>query len=120
MDGAARGDLREPLALFVVQVAAQEELEVDRSDLPLSRVAGQVGLDAVDGPALAFGVQPNGEDRSGAEGGEESFGRRRARVLTAAPHGLVDEESMRADARFDLQVAEPGDLHRSCHVFPLC
>jgi hypothetical protein len=27
---------------------------------------------------------------------------------------------VRADPRFDLQIAEPGHLHRSCHVFPLC
>jgi hypothetical protein len=27
---------------------------------------------------------------------------------------------VRADPRFDLQVAEPGHLHPSCHVFPLC
>jgi hypothetical protein len=27
---------------------------------------------------------------------------------------------VRPDARFRLQVAEPGDFHRSCHVLPLC
>jgi hypothetical protein len=27
---------------------------------------------------------------------------------------------VRADPRFDLQVAEPGHVHLSCHVFPLC
>jgi hypothetical protein len=27
---------------------------------------------------------------------------------------------VRADPRLRLQIAEPGHLHRSCHVIPLC
>ena len=120
MDGAARGDLPEPLTLLVAQIAAQEKLEVDRRDLLLPCIARQARLDPVHRPALAFGIQPNREHRSGAEGGEQRLRRRGPGILASAVHGLVDEESVRADARFDLQVAEPGHLHLSCHVFPLC
>ena len=120
MDGAARGDLREPLTLLVAQITAQEKLEVDRRDFPLPGIARQARLDPVDRPALAFGIQPNREHRSGAEGGEQGFRRRGPGILAAAVHGLVHEKAVRADPRLDLQVAEPGHLHLSCHVFPLC
>ena len=66
-------DVREPLALFIVQVAAKEELQLDAVDLPFPRVAHETRLDAIERPALAFGVQPNREDRSGAEGGQHRF-----------------------------------------------
>jgi len=66
-------DVREPLALFIVQVAAKEELQLDAVDLPFARVAHETRLDAVERPALAFGVQPNREDRSSAEGGQHCF-----------------------------------------------
>jgi len=73
VDGAAAGDLREALPLLVAEVAAQEQLQLDAVDLPFSRVAHETRLDAIEGPALAFGVQPNREDRSGAEGGQHRF-----------------------------------------------
>jgi len=120
MDRAAPRDLPETLALLVGEVAAQEELQLNAVDLPLPRIAGQAGLDAVERPSLAFGVQPNREDRSSAEGGQHRFRRRGARVLAPLVDGLVDEDAMRADARFCLQIAEPGDFHRTCHLHPLC
>ena len=70
MHGAAKGDLCKSLPLLVAQVAAQQQLQVDGVDLPLSRVARHAGLDPVERPALAFGIQPNREDGSGAERGE--------------------------------------------------
>ncbi len=73
MNGAPPRDLRQALALFVGEVAAQEKLQLDAVDLPFPRVAHETRLDAVEGPALAFGVQPNREDRSGAEGGQHRF-----------------------------------------------
>ena len=69
MHGAPPRDLREALALFVGEVATQEQLQLDAVDLPLAWVARDARLDAVERPALAFGIQPNREDRSGAEGG---------------------------------------------------
>src|SRR6266852_9578714 len=97
MDGAARGDLPESLTLLVAQIAAQEKLEVDRRDLPLPGIAREARLDPVHGPALAFGIQPNREHRSGAERGEQRLRRRGPGILAAAVHGLVDEEPVRAD-----------------------
>ena len=73
MNGAPPRDLREPLALLVGQVAAEEDLQLDVVDLPFSRVSHETRLDAIERPALAFGVQPNREDRSGAEGGQHRF-----------------------------------------------
>jgi hypothetical protein len=70
--------------------------------------------------ALAFGVQPNREDGSGAKCCEDCLSRRRTRVLPALVHGLVDQQPVRADPRFGLQIAEPVHLDRSCHVIPLC
>jgi len=118
--GAASRDLRETLALLVGEVAANEELQFDAVDLALARVANEASLDAVQRPALAFGVQPNREDRSGAEGGQHRLRRRGARVLAALVDGLVDEQAMWPHARFRLQIAEPGDLDRTCHLHPLC
>ncbi len=118
--GAAQGDLRKSLTLLIVEVTAQQKLEVDAVDLALARIAGHTGLDPVQRPALAFGVQPNREYRSGAQCRQDRLGRRRARVLPALVHGLVDQEPVRADPRLGLQVAEPGHLDRSCHVVPLC
>jgi hypothetical protein len=120
MHRAPARDLRQALTLLVGKIAAEEELQLDAVDLPLSRVTGEAGLDAVERPALAFGVQPNREDRSGAEGSQHRLRRRGAGVLAAFVHGLVDQQAMRADARFRLQIAEPGDVHRSCHLNPLC
>lgn len=73
MNGAPPRDLREALALLVGEVAAKEELQLDAVDLPLPRVPRDARLDAVERPALAFGVQPNREDRSGAEGSQHRF-----------------------------------------------
>jgi len=73
MNGAAARDLREALALFVGEVTAEEQLQLDAVDLPFPRVAHETRLDAIERPALAFGVQPNREDRSGAEGGQHRF-----------------------------------------------
>jgi hypothetical protein len=120
MHRAPTRDLHEALALLVGEVTAEEELQLDAIDLALSRVTGEPALDAVERPPLAFGIQPNREDGSGAEGGQHRLRRRRAGVLAALVHGLVDQQAMRADARFRLQIAEPGDLHRSCHLNPLC
>jgi len=102
------------------RLGVQEQLQVDAVDLALSRIALEARLDPVERPALAFGVQPNREDGSGAECRQHCLNRRRARVLPALVHGLVDQQPVRADARFGLQIAEPGHLDRSCHVFPLC
>jgi hypothetical protein len=115
-----RRDLGQPLSLLVGEIAPEEQLQLDAVDLALPRVAGEARLDAVERPALAFGIQPNREDRSGAEGGQERFRRSGPAVLAAVGHGLVHEQAVRPDARFRLQIAEPGDLHRSCHVLPLC
>jgi hypothetical protein len=117
---AAGGDLRQPLALLEAEIAAQQQLQLDAVDLSLSRIARQTGLDPVERPALAFGVQPNREHRSGAQCCQDRLGRRWARILSALVHGLVDQQPVRADPRFGLQIAEPGHLDRSCHVFPLC
>jgi len=73
MNGAPAPDLREALALLVGEVTAQEQLQLDTVHLPLSRIAHDARLDAIERPALAFGVQPNREDRSGAEGGQHCF-----------------------------------------------
>ena len=73
MNGAPPRDLREPLALFVGEVAAEEELQLDGVDLPFPRIAHETRLDAIERPPLAFGVQPNREDRSGTEGGQHRF-----------------------------------------------
>ena len=73
MNGAPPRDLRKALALFVGEVAAQEEFQLDAVHLPFARVTHETRLDAVERPALAFGVQPNREDRSGAEGGQHRF-----------------------------------------------
>ena len=116
----AGGDLRQALALLLAEVAAQQQLQVDAVDLSLAWVARHARLDPVERPALAFGVQPNREDRSGAERRQHRFRRRRARVLPTLVHGLVDQHAVRADPCFRLQIAEPGHLHRSCHVIPLC
>jgi len=48
------------------------------------------------------------------------FRRRGTGVLAALVHGLVHEQAVRPHARFRLQIAEPGDFHRSCHVLSLC
>jgi hypothetical protein len=120
VDRTPRRDLGQPLTLLVGEVAAEEQLQLDAVDLPLPRIAGEARLDAVERPALAFGIQPNREDRSGAEGGQERFRRGGPGVLAPVGHGLVHEQAVRPDARFRLQVAEPGDFHRSCHVLPLC
>jgi hypothetical protein len=93
---------------------------VDAVDLALAGVARQARLDPVERPAFAFGVQPNREDRSGAERCQQRFGRRGPRVLPALVDGLVHQQPVRADPRFRLQIAEPGHLYRSCHVIPLC
>jgi len=45
------------LPLLVVEVAAQQQLQLDAVDLALARVALEARLDAVERPALAFGVQ---------------------------------------------------------------
>ena len=95
-------------------------MKVNAVDLALARIARHARLDAVERPALAFGIQPNREDGSGAERGEHRLGRRGPRVLPALVHGLVHQQPMRADARFRLQIAEPGHLDGSCHVIPLC
>jgi hypothetical protein len=116
----AGGDLRKALPLFVIQVTAEEKLKVNAVDLALTGIARHARLDPVERPALAFGVQPNREDRSGAERRQHRFRRRGARVLPTLVHGLVDQHAVRADPRFRLQIAEPGHLHRSCHVIPLC
>ena len=120
MHRAAPRDLPKALALLVGEVAAEQEFQLDAVDLPFPRIARESRLDAIERPAFTFGVQPNREDGSSAESGQHRFRRRGARVLAALVDGLVDEEAMRADARFRLQVAEPGDLHRSCHLNPLC
>jgi hypothetical protein len=108
------------LALLVSEVASEEQLQLDAVDLPLARVARQARLDPVERPALAFGVQPNREHRSGAEGGQHRFRRGGTRVLPALVHRLVDQHAVRADSRFRLQISEPGHFDRSCHVIPLC
>src|SRR5437016_14173825 len=102
MDRAARGDLSEPLALVVAQITAQEQLEVDRRDLPLPGIARQACLDPVHRPALAFGIQPNREHRSGAEGGQQRLRRRWPGILASAFERLVDQEPVPADAFLDL------------------
>ncbi len=116
----AGGDLAQALALLVAEVASQQELQLNAGDLALARVTLEPRLDPVQRPALAFGVQPNREYRSGAQCRQDRLGRRRARVLPALVHGLVDQQPVRADARFGLQIAEPAHLDRSCHVVPLC
>src|SRR5262249_50057098 len=73
MNGASSRDLREPLVLFVGQVAAEEELQLDAVDLSFPRIPQKTRLDAIERPPLAFGVQPNREDRSGPEGGQHCF-----------------------------------------------
>jgi hypothetical protein len=120
MHRAAQGDLRQTLPLLVAEVAAEQQLQVDAVDLPLARIARDAGLDPVERPALAFGIQPNREDRSGAERGEHRLGRRRPSVLSALVHRLVHQQPVRTDARFRLQIAQPGHLDGSCHVIPLC
>ena len=120
VDWATPRYLHEALTLLFSKITPEEQLEVDAVDLPLPRVAGHPRLDAVERPALAFGIQPNREDRSGAEGGQERFRRGGPGVLAPVSHGLVHEQAVRPDARLRLQIAEPGDLHRSCHVLPLC
>jgi hypothetical protein len=120
MDGATRSDLRESLTLLVGQVTAEEKLKIDRRDLPLPGITRQPRLDPVNWPALAFGIQPNREHGSGAEGDQQSLRWRRTGIFAAALHGLVNEEPMGADPRFDLQVAQPRHFHVSCHVFSLC
>jgi hypothetical protein len=120
VDWATSRYLHEALPLLVGEIAPEEQLQLDAVDLALPRIAGDARLDAVERPALAFGIQPNREDRSGAEGGQERFRRGGPGVLAAVGHGLVDEQAVRPDACFRLQIAEPGDLHRSCHVLPLC
>ena len=116
----AGGDLRKSLPLFVIQVTAEKKLKVNAVDLPLTGIARHPRLDPVERPALAFGVQPNREHRSGAECRQHRFRRRGARVLPTLVHGLVDQHAVRAEPRFRLQIAEPGHLDRSCHVIPLC
>jgi hypothetical protein len=120
MNGAAGSDLRQPLALLVAEVPAQQQLQVDGVDLALTRIARHARLDPVERPALAFGVQPNREHGSGAQRRQDRLGRRRTRILPALVHGLVDQQPVRTDPRFGLQIAEPGHLDRSCHVVPLC
>ena len=87
---------------------------------PNERIYAGGRLDPVYRPALAFGIQPNREHRSGAEGGQQRLRRRWPGILASAFERLVDQEPVRADACLDLQVAEPGHLYLSCHVFPLC
>jgi hypothetical protein len=120
VDRAPRRDLGQSLPLLVGEVAPEEQLELDAVDLALPRIAGDTRFDAVERPALAFGIQPNREDRSGAEGGQQRFRRGGPAVLAAVGDRLVHEQAVRPDARFRLQIAEPGDFHRSCHVLPLC
>src|SRR5438552_19100073 len=96
------------------------KLKVDAVDLPSPSIARQARLDAVYRPALAFGIQSNRDHRSGAEGGQQRLRRRWPVILASAFERLVDQEPVRADACLDLQVAEPGHLYLSCHVFPLC
>jgi hypothetical protein len=117
---APRRDLGQTLPLLDGEIAPEEQLELDAVDLALSRIAGDPRLDAVERPALAVGIQPNREDRSGAEGGQQRFRRSGPAVLAAVGHRLVDEQAVRPDARFRLQIPEPGHFHRSCHVLPLC
>ena len=114
------GDLRKSLPLFVIEVTAEEKLKVNAVDLALARIARQARLDPIERPALAFGVQPNREHRSGAERRQQRLWRRGTRVLPTIGHGLVDQHAVRADPRLRLQIAEPGHLDRSCHVIPLC
>lgn len=73
MHWAAPRDLPKALALLVGEVAAEQELQLDAVDLPFPRVAHETRLDAIERPALAFGVQPNRENRSGAEGSQHRF-----------------------------------------------
>jgi hypothetical protein len=120
MNRTAGGDLGKSLPLFVIQVTAEEKLKVNAVDLALGRVARHARLDPIERPALAFGVQPNREHRSGAERCQDRFRRRGTRVLPALVHGLVDQHAVRTDPRLRLQIAEPGHLDRSCHVIPLC
>src|SRR5262245_52650421 len=81
MDGAAPGDLHQPLPLLLVEIASEEHLQLDAVDLPLTGIANQTRLDAVELPSLAFGIQPNSEDSSGAERRQDRLRRRGARVL---------------------------------------
>ena len=120
MDWTPSRDFGQSLALLLGEIAPEEQLQLDAVDLALPRIAGHPRLDPVERPALAFGIQPNREDRSGAEGGQHRLRRRGAGVLAALVHGLVHEHAMRPDARLRLQIAEPGDFHRTCHVLPLC
>ena len=120
MNRTAGGDLGKSLPLFVIQVTAEEKLKVDAVDLALARVACHARFDPIERPALAFGVQPNRENCSGAERRQQRLWRRGTRVLPTVGHGLVDQHAVRADPRLRLQIAEPGHLDRSCHVIPLC
>jgi len=120
VDGAPARYLNEALTLLFVEITPEEQLQLDAVDLALPGITREARLDAVERPALAFGIQPNREDRSGAEGGQHRFRRRGTGVLAALVHGLVHEQAVRPHARFRLQIAEPGDFHRSCHVLSLC
>ena len=58
MEGAARADLGQSLTLLVAEVAAEQQLQLDGGDFPLSRIAGEARLDPVERPTLAFGPSP--------------------------------------------------------------
>jgi hypothetical protein len=117
---AALGDLQQPLFLLLVEVAPEHQLEADGRDLPLGRLPVEPSFDAVERPLLALGIQPNREDRSGAEGRQHQIDGGRARVVAALVPWLVGHQPVRADPYLRLQALEPGDRHLSCHASLLC
>jgi len=120
MHRAALGDLKEPLLLLLVEVAPEHQLEGDRRDLPLGRLPVEPSFDAVEGPLLALGIQPNREDRSGPEGRQHQIDGCRTRVVAPLVHRLIGHQPVRADPYLRLQALEPGDRHLSCHASLLC
>jgi len=63
MDRAARGDLAEPIYFDLIQVAAEDQLQIDRRGFPLGRFPCETHREAIERPLPALGIQPNREDR---------------------------------------------------------
>jgi len=66
VDWAAGGDFAEAFGLGWIEVAAEDQFEIDRCGFALGWLPLQTDGDLVQRPLSPFGIQPNCQDRSGA------------------------------------------------------
>ena len=66
VDWTAGGDFAKPIRLRLIQVTADDQLEVDGCGFALGWMGLETDRDSVERPLSAFGVQPNRENRSRA------------------------------------------------------